>query len=279
MWLQPRTRDTAGNVFGPKLSEGLVTAEDIVQGYDKKLTELWGGPPPKHFPDAMETWPSKYDLKGRVALVTGGAAGIGFYISKLLAELGAEVIIPWREGFEHEAQSAVKAILAASPAAKVRVSKLPLDLGSFKSVRSFAAECKGRLGQLDLLCLNAGRELCTQSPIPTQLEFYGHISDRRLVSTGGGSKGDPRELTEDGVESIVQVNALAHFLLTAELMPLLLKSSAARVVSQSSGARKLWKPLDVPARMREDLSAATIMPAKYDAFSQYRLRAINHVVP
>jgi hypothetical protein len=171
----PRTRDAS--TFGPKLSEGLVTAEQYLC-YEQKLTELWGGPPPKHFPGAMAEWPGRYDLKGRVAVVTGGAAGIGFYISKLLAELGCEVIIPWREGFEHEAQSAVKAIMAASPTAKVRVSKLPLDLGSFKSVRSFAAECNRSLPQLDLLCLNAGR---------------------------GGSKGDPRELTEDGVEAIVQV--------------------------------------------------------------------------
>ena len=74
-----------------------------------------------------------------------------------------------------------------------------------------------------------------------------------------------------------QVNALAHYLLTAELMPLLLKSPAARVVSQSSGARKLWKPLDVPARMRQDLSAATIMPGKYDAFSQYCLSKAANV--
>ena len=73
--------------------------------------------------------------------------------------------------------------MAANPAAKVRVSKVPLDLGSFKSVRSFAAECNETLGHLDLLCLNAGR---------------------------GGSKGDPREMTEDGVEAIVQVNALAQ---------------------------------------------------------------------
>ena len=123
----------------------------MLAGYDSKLTELWGGPPPKHFPRAFEAWGALYpDVKGKVALVTGGAAGIGFYISKMLAQLGAEVVIPWREGFVHEAEGAVNAIAAASPGAAVRVSKLPLDLGSFASVRAFAAECRDSLGHIDL---------------------------------------------------------------------------------------------------------------------------------
>ena len=57
----------------------------------------------------------------------------------------------------HEAESAVKAITAASPGTSVRVSTLPLDLGSFESVRAFGAGCRRDLERIDLLCLNAGR--------------------------------------------------------------------------------------------------------------------------
>lgn len=35
------------------------------------------------------------DLRNRVAIVTGGAGGIGFEVSKRLTKLGAHVIIGW----------------------------------------------------------------------------------------------------------------------------------------------------------------------------------------
>ena len=109
----------------------------------------------------------------------------------------------------------------------------------------------GAAPALALLCLNAGR---------------------------GGSARDPRERTADGVESIMQVNALSHFLLAAELMPLLRAAAAAggaRVVSQSSGARKLWhrvSPAEAHARLAGDLSGdAAEAAGKFDAWQQYCL--------
>ena len=35
----------------------------------------------------------KYDLKGRVAVITGGGRGIGFECARALAECGAHVVI------------------------------------------------------------------------------------------------------------------------------------------------------------------------------------------
>jgi len=133
----------------------------------------------------------------------------------------------------------VSAIKAAVPSARLLVPPAKLDLGSLESVRAFGLGLRQSVDRIDLLCLNAGR---------------------------GGSKGDPRQLTVDGHESIMQVNALAHVLLTAELMPLLRRSPAARVVSQTSGARLLC----ARCRLPEDLNhAAAAEP--YNAFDQYCL--------
>ena len=259
-------------MHGPKLSEGIITSYEYGY-YDEKLKQLWGGPMPRAFLVAWETWPEKYKAacKGKVAVVTGGAAGIGFYISKLLARLGCTVIIPWRKGLEHETDAAVREIRKATGASDehVRASVNPLDLGSFASVRAFAGGLKTSLKEsaIDFLCLNAGR---------------------------GGSSGDPLEFTDDGVEKIMQINALGHFLLVSELLPLLrsksnghgkkkstaavaASASASRIVSQSSGARRLWKELSlVPHRMRRDLSHRTTIgdygkKLKFDAWSQYCL--------
>jgi len=130
------------------------------------------------------------------------------------------------------------------PGAKIVILKTKLDLNDFASVRDFAAEVRQKYSRLDALCLNAGR---------------------------GGAKGDPRDVTKDGHESVMQVNATSHFLLTAELMPLLKKSPAARVVSQSSGARfeaKKEKFQDI------DGTDATV----FSAWDQYALSKAANVL-
>lgn len=235
-----RSRVDFDGKHGPAATEHKASPGDA--DYDEQMARLWGGPPPKYFYKCFEEWPSKYPAAagGRgVALVTGGTGGIGFYVVKLLAQLGYEVIVPGREGFEDEEAGVQAAVAKAVPGAKVIVPSVKMNLGDFASVRSFAAEVREKYGRLDLLCLNAGR---------------------------GGAKGDPRDVTKDGHEAIMQVNATAHFLLTLELLPLLRASPAARVVSQSSGARLF--AFGVREKMT-DIDATD--PAKFVAWDQYCL--------
>eukprot|EP00747_Dinoflagellata_sp_TGD_P053524 gnl/TRDRNA2_/TRDRNA2_148503_c0_seq2.p1 gnl/TRDRNA2_/TRDRNA2_148503_c0~~gnl/TRDRNA2_/TRDRNA2_148503_c0_seq2.p1 ORF type:complete len:415 (-),score=67.78 gnl/TRDRNA2_/TRDRNA2_148503_c0_seq2:26-1201(-) len=204
--------------------QGLLSPGD--PDYDRKMSEMWGGPPPRWYDKAIETFAAEYGYpskaKGKLALVTGGAGGIGFYVVKGLARLGFDVIVPARPGQENDAHAAANAVQKlAVPGARISVPAVTLDLNSFNSVRRFGAAMRENLSALDLLCLNAGR---------------------------GGGQDDAREISGDGHEAIMQVNALSHFLLCCELMPLLRKSSAGRVASQSSGARyqaKLTKVDDI----------------------------------
>lgn len=182
--------------------------------YDAKLQEMWGGPQMRMYPQALEQFPRTFAMqRGRIALVTGGTGGIGFYVAKLLANIGLKLILPSRPGLSHEADGAVAAIRKEVPDAKVVVPEIPLDLGSFTSVRAFSAHLCSDIQEqcIDVLCCNAGR---------------------------GGSATAPMEArTSDGREPIMQVNTLGHALLVAELLPLLRKSEFARLTFQSSGAR------------------------------------------
>ena len=108
----------------------------------------------------------------------------------MLAGLGYTVIIPSRPGLEKEAEGTKSAILKSSPEAKLIIPDDSLNLGSLASVRKFAAAMKSSQQRIDLLCLNAGR--------------------------GGGAK-DPREETVDGLEAIMQVNIIGHFLLATSM--------------------------------------------------------------
>merc|ERR550525_242893 len=89
---------------GPAGTEKLLNPGD--PNYDKNMTKQWGGPPPKHYPRCWEEWPAKYTGAGKVALVTGGTGGIGFYVAKMLAHLGYQLILPVRTGFDDEAKGA-----------------------------------------------------------------------------------------------------------------------------------------------------------------------------
>ena len=135
------------------------TMHPSMDSYDGAMAQTWGGPPPRWYPAALEQWPSRFAAAaGRRALVTGGTGGIGFYVAKLLCRVGLTVILPSRPDLSHEAASAAAAISAAVPDAAVVVPEVPLDLGSFASVRAFGAHMRASgSAPIDTLVLNAGR--------------------------------------------------------------------------------------------------------------------------
>jgi NAD(P)-dependent dehydrogenase (short-subunit alcohol dehydrogenase family) len=147
------------------------------------------------------------DQSGRVALVTGGPSGIGFYISLMLAKKGAKVILTYRD-FDKR-QHAINKIVAEHPEAKL--STVKLDLTDLKSVAACADEIKKGYQKLDLLINNAG----VMVPPFTQ--------------------------TLQGFESQIGTNHLGHFALTGQLLPLLMLTPNSRVISVSSLAAFIGK--------------------------------------
>jgi len=135
-----------------------------------------------------------------------------------LARAGADVIVASAD--EPEGRAAVAAIRPQAHAAVVRFEKL--DLTSLASVAAFAGRMAAAQRRIDLL-MNMGN---ADSP------------------SGGGrrqAEGQARQLTADGFELELGVNYLAHFALTAQLLPLLRRGRNPRVVhltnlSQREGA-------------------------------------------
>jgi len=144
---------------------------------------------------------------GRVAIVTGANSGLGSESALALAAKGAHVVLACRDAAK--AQSALQAIRAASPA--VSVEAMALDLASLASVRAFAEAFVAQHERLDLLCNNAG-----------------------VMAI-------PHRRTTDGFEMQFGTNHLGHFALTGLLLPRLLDTPGARVVSVSSSAHRPGK--------------------------------------
>ena len=97
------------------------------------------------------------DLSGRVAIVTGGARGVGRGIAKRLLEAGAQVVICGRSEPESPPEGGGRKALF-----------LPCDVRDAEQVAGLVRETVSRCGRLDVLVNNAGgapgAEAATASP-------------------------------------------------------------------------------------------------------------------
>lgn len=134
-------------------------------------------------------------------LVTGGNAGIGYFVAEQLAEAGAEVVLGSRDAAK--AEVALQVLRERVPG--VRASWARLDLADLASVKGI------EVGELDAVVLNAGVYL----------------------------EGPERRETKDGHEMTFGVNHLGHFALTAALQDRL--KPGARIVTMGSFAAKSAK--------------------------------------
>jgi 2-deoxy-D-gluconate 3-dehydrogenase len=93
---------------------------------------------------------SAFDLKGHVALITGGNGGIGLGMAQGLAEAGASIAIAARNMDKSEAAAQKLRALGAD------VATIPVDVSSEQSVKDMASACIDRFGRIDSLIANAG---------------------------------------------------------------------------------------------------------------------------
>lgn len=91
-----------------------------------------------------------YDLKGKTALVTGGARGLGLAMAQALVAAGASVMLG--DILEAEGKDAAKGLQG-------KASFVRLDVTSEESWQAAIAATKSDLGGLDILINNAGIEI------------------------------------------------------------------------------------------------------------------------
>jgi len=161
----------------------------------------------KWLPDFMkEELPP--DVKGKVFVITGTTSGTGYVAAKIAAQLGGEVVMLNRES--SRVQTMLSQLKSEVPDGKFVT--VACDLQDFESVRKAAKEVKSKYSMIYCLANNAGIMAAED------------------------------KATTDGYDIQMQTNHLSHFLLTAELYPLLEASANetgdARIVNHSSGGRK-----------------------------------------
>lgn len=90
-----------------------------------------------------------FRLEGKVALVTGGTAGIGLAICECMAEAGADVVAVGSSGKFEATRSAVERFAR-------RFYSITADLSDMEQVRTLVPDAVKLAGRLDILVNNAG---------------------------------------------------------------------------------------------------------------------------
>ncbi len=91
-----------------------------------------------------------FDLKGRVAIVTGGSRGLGLQIAEALGEMGAKLALTARKKNELDEAVAHLAKLGVDASAWV------CDIGKREQIAPVAEAILARYGKVDILVNNAG---------------------------------------------------------------------------------------------------------------------------
>ena len=134
-----------------------------------------------------------FNLRGRRALVTGSASGIGLATSELLARSGAHVAL------NDLSTEALDSAVARLRKEGLSVCGVPGDLGQSAAAQAVARKASELLGGIDYLVNNAGTPM-TRAPIPPADldaltdEFWDRILRVNLMGAFWTTKALAREL-------------------------------------------------------------------------------------
>ena len=152
----------------------------------------------------------RFDLAGKVAVVTGGNGGIGLGTARGLAECGAVVVVAGRNAAKNEA--AVAELTALGGAAAAAPSAVLADVTDEAQCRAMVAEAVRRHGRLDILVNNAGRGGSGKLPHETPMAEWRAVVDANLTSVVMCSQAAYPEMKRVGGGKIVNVASLAAVL-------------------------------------------------------------------
>lgn len=177
-------------------------------------------------------------LSGKVALVTGGARGLGRGYALRLASLGADVAIIDRnlrgaEVYEFErAQLTADTVMAECEALGVRAMGLEVDLTDRAATEAAINQVAQQMGRLDILVANAGGGTVVFADEKQKDEKQGggnNVLDD--VTTG-----TPSNTSEEMLNRVMDINIRTCMYTCMAAMPHLKAAGGGKIVTVSSTA-------------------------------------------
>jgi 3-oxoacyl-[acyl-carrier protein] reductase len=144
------------------------------------------------------------DLAGRVALVTGGATGIGGAISRAYGKARMKVAVHYMAG-KDEAEKVAADICAAGGEALI----LQADITLTDAAEKLVAETVAKFGRLDVLVNNAGGLVARTVVGKIDDGFYDRVMDLNVRSLVHAVQAAVVEMRKTGGGSIINISSIS----------------------------------------------------------------------
>lgn len=140
-------------------------------------------------------------LKGKCAIVTGAAKGIGKAIALKLASLGANIVLNYRSSEEKaiETENEIKAL-------GVEVLRVKGDISNISDVENLINSAKEKFGKIDIMVNNAG------------------ITKDTLIL----------RMKEEDFNSVIDINLKGVFNCLKTITPVMVKQKSGKIINLSS---------------------------------------------
>jgi len=188
-----------------------------------------------------------FDLKGKVAFITGGNGGIGLGMAKGLAAAGATVVIAGRS--KTKAEAALAQLKALGGTAEF----VELDVVKESSCKQVVASTAKKFGRLDILVNNAGTSVRKQ-PQDLTAEDWHLVMDTNLSSAFFCSQAAYPHMLRAGGGKIINIGSM---------MSIFASSYATPYASSKGGIVQMARSMAV-AWAKDNIQVNTILPGWID---------------
>ena len=190
---------------------------------------------------------SAFDLKGRVAVVTGGNGGIGLGMARGMAAAGAAIVVAGRNR-EKSARAVTELEGLGAQAVAIEV-----DVADEASVNALILASAERWGRLDVLVNNAGTNIRKQ-PQDLTLDEWRRVLDTNLTSAFLASRAAYPGMKAQGGGKIINIGSM---------MSIFGASFASAYAASKGGMVQFTKAL-ATAWARDNIQVNAVLPGWID---------------
>jgi NAD(P)-dependent dehydrogenase (short-subunit alcohol dehydrogenase family) len=181
----------------------------------------------------------RFKLTGRIAVVTGGASGIGLAITEALAEAGGEVVIA--DLREAEIEAARQGLAAKGLA----VDGVVMDVTDSSRVAEVADDLARRRGRIDILVNNAGIARSEVAAEDVADERWLNVLDVNLNGSFWCARAFGRHMLSAGSGSIVNIGSMSGLIVNRPQGQSYYNASKAAVHQLTRSLAAEWAPRGV----------------------------------